>query len=696
MLRERRKIETTFWQECLSFLETSQSDHFNHTRLAALVRDLLPEQVLPQDQATASRVALALGVDLPNSNASIVNEAIQEDIPGQLNRLLGACAADDLPTVKILHRNSRLDLSTCHKGSNKLSALMTATQARAGLVVVYLLGQGVRVEENSPGQDSLLHTWLSSTYRRELDPVVDELASRSLIERCHGVNSTGSQGRTPLHLCIVNNDTSNFVLLLNRGADIHAVDENGNTCLQLVAQYDRFEIYPVLQERLSDVQFQAQVHMLNRDGLMPLAIAAQHGACNVFKLLADHNASLSWKSSDGSNLLHFAALGVEYSTATLVLLCHSGLDFSNPNKSGETAMHKLAYNVGSRAFDREDLETVKTAISMIKEQGIDMDASTALGVTPLHILATRMVEKINQSAQNKEPWRWYENKQTLKIFLDAGADPYTMDKAKLSSFDILVDAIPINPRWAEDVILLTLETFPLDDVINRQYQDTTLFRMPAMCGCDRLCMRMIQSSPDVDLAIRNSSLPHMLSPMEWICYYACSQDVFREAVRHCQDLCATGRGGLTLLHYACGLRCEQSMEPKEYDFIIETLISCGIDVNSRTVDQHGNTALIVAAAIGRLNAVKSLVNLGADPAIQNLDGYSALYAGCEGGHTNIVKYLVESRTEEDRWSITLPFDLIPKKFVSLGPLEVAALRGHQELVEYLLSRDWKCLRTQRS
>ena len=63
------------------------------------------------------------------------------------------------------------------------------------------------------------------------------------------------------------------------------------------------------------------------------------------------------------------------------------------------------------------------------------------------------------------------------------------------------------------------------------------------------------------------------------------------------------------------------------------------DAGANLNAQHhlGGTALIESATSGSLDVVKSLVTLGADVALPDFDGVSAVMSAASQGHTSIVK-----------------------------------------------------------
>ncbi len=80
-----------------------------------------------------------------------------------------------------------------------------------------------------------------------------------------------------------------------------------------------------------------------------------------------------------------------------------------------------------------------------------------------------------------------------------------------------------------------------------------------------------------------------------------------------------GMGGMTALHYAAreGLMAS-----------VQALVESGVDVN-KTNPVDKSTSLVIAISNGHFDVAKYLVDHGADPNIQTIDGLAALYATVE-------------------------------------------------------------------
>ena len=74
--------------------------------------------------------------------------------------------------------------------------------------------------------------------------------------------------------------------------------------------------------------------------------------------------------------------------------------------------------------------------------------------------------------------------------------------------------------------------------------------------------------------------------------------------------------------------------------LLRVLVARGAKVNE--TDVHGNTALHHAVSVGRLESVKMLHELGANPATANTDGFNAVQMAAKERQSHIVEYLLRN------------------------------------------------------
>lgn len=121
-------------------------------------------------------------------------------------------------------------------------------------------------------------------------------------------------------------------LLVRAGADVNAVDDNGDTAMHYAAARDVLNIIVILLEANGDPT------LANHQGITPVHKAAIYGQTAVIKRLSEagyNNSILSTADINGDTPLHFAVRGGY--TTTVKLLLSLGADANKPNKEGATA-----------------------------------------------------------------------------------------------------------------------------------------------------------------------------------------------------------------------------------------------------------------------------------------------------------------------------------------------------------------------
>lgn len=167
---------------------------------------------------------------------------------------------------------------------------------------------------------------------------------RLLLEFGADVHAVGGALRaSPLHWCARNGHTQVLSLLLAHGADPLARDGQGFHCLHLATQSSL--VMSLLYFLQLDV-FQSDTHLDSSDtqGHTALMWAAFQGDTLSVDLLLKYNARLDTRDHDGLTPLHWAV--VHGSTMCIQHLVSAGSDLNAREREGKTP-RELAYELGT-------------------------------------------------------------------------------------------------------------------------------------------------------------------------------------------------------------------------------------------------------------------------------------------------------------------------------------------------------------
>lgn len=140
------------------------------------------------------------------------------------------------------------------------------------------------------------------------------------------------RGFTILHEAVslssdfVNNGNNSSVmgLLIRRGADLHAVDESGNTPLHAAAYAGQWHACGVL------IRLGAEVNCANNKQVTPLHAAAAHGCTEVCRLLVTHGIDIEALDHEGHTALEVAKAKGRTETASYLFAVAAKKRLLNP------------------------------------------------------------------------------------------------------------------------------------------------------------------------------------------------------------------------------------------------------------------------------------------------------------------------------------------------------------------------------
>lgn len=189
------------------------------------------------------------------------------------------------------------------------------------------------------------------------------------------VNLKDGSGRTPLHWAARNDHLGVVEFLLNRGADVQAVDNLGYTALYYSVWLGRkIEITERLISRGSDVNF-------NKGGVPLLFLASREGKEEIAAMLIAHRAKVNEPDIVGKTPLHIAVEGRHQNIVELLL--NNGASLLAKDMLGRTPLHQssiegylkiteLLLAGGARANEKD--KAGKTPLDYARKHGNEIAA----------------------------------------------------------------------------------------------------------------------------------------------------------------------------------------------------------------------------------------------------------------------------------------------------------------------------------
>lgn len=195
----------------------------------------------------------------------------------------------------------------------------------------------------------------------------------TLLNHKGDANARDGGGNSPLFYAALNGDVEAVEILLARGADVHATNNDGRSPLQtglVIPQVSSIrDTHPEVVERL--IRAGADVNKLDRSGLAPLHVAAVEGGVNMARVLLANGARLELRTREDATALHLAARHGH--SAVVELLLASGADVNVREGGSRTPLH-WAVSQGH-----------PQVAQVLVRAGADVNAKDRAGETPLRL-----------------------------------------------------------------------------------------------------------------------------------------------------------------------------------------------------------------------------------------------------------------------------------------------------------------------
>ena len=362
----------------------------------------------------------------------------------------------------------------------------------------------------------------------------------------------------------------------------------------------------------------ADIETKNEDGCSPLHLASRSGALEVVKMLVRAGAGVNVTDDDGRTcLIHAARKGHSETVRYLVGLPE--VDVNHCNNKNETALH-CATNKGHT-------DVVRVLIAA----GADIDTKDEDGCSPLHYSTTPEV---------------------VKVLVRAGAGVDVTDDDGRTCL-----MLAASNGHTETVRYLV--GLPEVDVNHCNSKNETALHYAAKKGHPEAVRVLIDAGADIDTKNRHGHSPlHLashsgaLEVVKMLVRAGAGVNVTDDNGRTCLILAASN-GQTETVRYIVGLpevdvdkrarcwACDTALHcaAKEgHPEAVRVLIDAGADIETK--NRYGHSPLDLASRSGALEVVKMLVEVGSGVNVTDDKGHTCLFhAGCNE-HTETVQYIM--------------------------------------------------------
>lgn len=313
---------------------------------------------------------------LPSLAAAVAAQHAARADP-RLELLAEACHRDDVLVVQTTMRNINVTVST--PMGHGVTVLMLAAGAGATTVTQWLLDQGAKPLAADEDGDTALHFACNGMPRipvlRVLLPDEHAAPGGMPADRVRELRSAlemrNVKRTTPLLQAAYSGSVPAFEFLLAQGADVAAVDADGDTMLHIAAMLGHTAL--VRAAVAPGCKAAPLLEVVGQRGFTPLLSACFHGHRAAAESLLNVGANLHATTTSGRGVLAVAA---QKSAADFVAwLLSRGAPINHADDDGITAL-LIAALAGNAAVCRELLA-----------QGANIRAATSRQMTAVHLAA---------------------------------------------------------------------------------------------------------------------------------------------------------------------------------------------------------------------------------------------------------------------------------------------------------------------
>lgn len=501
-------------------------------------------------------------------------------------------------------------------------------------IVELLLAHGADIAGKASNGFTPLH---AAIYSGDKDIV------QFLIDHGADVNAQTIDGAIPLHIAAYRGYEDILKLLVAHGAYVTNKTKSGSTALNFAAQKGHTDIIKLLINHGADPKV---------DIAMPLYSATINGHIDTVKLLTDYCVDNTDKSRNQDALLLMAVYAGHKELVEFLVHNGSNVNLKVQEHQG-TLLHIAAENGRNGVLEL-----------LITNHGLDVNAKTTNGYTPLHVATVKGYAQtvkllINHgadvNAKTTNGVYRYQDKKSVHMTREPGYTPLHIaaDKGYTEIVKLLVDDDNIHERLGEATFANCPDSIPYNAY-------ATPLHLAAGAGHKEIVQFLIDCGADI-----NSTALHKAAENG-------HKEMVELLINHSADKDTTLRSKSLL---------DSTVDSGNKE-LVEFLINCGADVNN--TNAYNETLVYKAASYGHKELVELLLlKCGADINIKSSEcGMTPLHNAAFWGNADAVEVLIkhgadiESREDDSM----MDEDEIDEK----TPLIRATARGNYDIVKLLL------------
>ncbi|CAM9571834.1 unnamed protein product [Lampetra fluviatilis] len=551
---------------------------------------------------------------------------------------------------------------------NKAGALCLHVAARRGhaAVVRALLQKGAPPDARAKDGHTALHA--ATLHCRPL-------AVQALLGFGAQVQLTGGPAQeTPLHIAArVPEGEKVAEMLLKSGANVNAVQKDGQTALHVSARHGHLKMLQALLEEGGDLT------CLSEAGEGVLHVAVRHGHVSLVREIlrvfsADPRrfqatALVNQANEEGETPLHFAvelpgpAGGGEVAEVTRLLLQHGADPAAHTYLTGETPTHYSARAGGVAALT----EILNHVGPNGAQRALNRQAKN--GWTPLMVAVEEgRLEVVNLLLENHARVDVFDEhgKAALHLAAESGRAGVAGELLRRGAFANAKSKLGHTPLHAAAgaghaalVLLLARTHGAAVDALTLRRR--TPLHLAATGGQLDVCRTLLQLTADVNAADDGGQTAlHLAADSGHPSVVA----LFVE--RHPALVAVADGRGRTCAHIAAARGSAPVLR--------QLLRHHRPGVTAVRSQASGSTPLQLAAAGGHAEAVRILLEAGASPAAEDSEGMAAIHLAAKHGHTGVLEALKQR----------FPFNVTSTK-TGFTALHVAARFGQVDFAREMLA-----------